>query len=659
MYKFEFSAFEAIVYRDFSDLTQVIATIPFGNPKASIQSLFVHDDFLFDRFGEPLVPHSVFGEKFITNSKIMSHITPFTQNSFGDIASKTKIFLGTDMDSKLSVNVDMASYQSKSKKDVTASNGHMFIVGKSGSGKTYLAKSILFQKIVESNRKAFIFDIENEYEDIVNLINSALKNKAVNTNNVIKSDLLTKFNQEKNKFINFDVASSSEVIINPFHIYQGDLKNPSKTSRDSFIKHSDFVLTVIKDIFEIESNEFNLEIKDLISKTYAKKSTNLDHYIDSEISHKRSDEFPILEDFFEVVKEEFLLIHTLKTNAIKHDSNEVDFSQKEQYFVDIKSFLTYLYRNSEKLKKNKVFMQKFSVKSSFTMNDDNDVQIYKFNLFSLMNISGVIKDSKIALNLLLNFLYNQVFDKEIGSDNGIFVVVDETHRYLRKELIGMVDFLTQITKQGRKRSVELCIISQNISDFYRQSDSLDLVQKAQDVIKNVSYKFIMQLALEFDTALNFIESGYRISEKDRLFLKTLSRGQLYFVQGSLISTSIAVEQFYIYQNYLPLKNIMKSYENLLEITLDSENKSEDIDKLINDHKNFIDEFLFYLDKFSSVDKNLIEDINKFNELSQKVLNEDTILLLKSKTEIKTLIENLNTLVTPLIARILNSIRSRK
>jgi hypothetical protein len=85
-------------------------------------------------------------------------------------------------------------------------------------------------------------------------------------------------------------------------------------------------------------------------------------------------------------------------------------------------------------------------------------------------------------------------------------------------------------------------VSQNISDFYRDSDSKDLMQKARDVVKNAAYKFIFQVGSEFNDALKFIEAGFQITETDQTFIRQLYRGQCYFVQGPLELTRVFVNK---------------------------------------------------------------------------------------------------------------------
>jgi hypothetical protein len=95
----------------------------------------------------------------------------------------------------------------------------------------------------------------------------------------------------------------------------------------------------------------------------------------------------------------------------------------------------------------------------------------------------------------------------------------------------MVELMVALSKQGRKRSAELCVASQNLSDFYRKSESREIEQKSQDVIKNTGYKFIMKSAQELETVYQFIESSFPITDKEKDIIKRLTRGQGLFINS--------------------------------------------------------------------------------------------------------------------------------
>jgi hypothetical protein len=543
----------------FNDNPGFTFRLVFGQHRDFIQSSLLND-FKASYLGK---------EGFLTSPNIFGYIGPFTQDINLDRSSSTSIFIGRNigknLQSELDVSVDMSQYR-LSNESVGNSNGHIVVIGKSGSGKTFLTSSLLFQKAL--NMKVFIFDIEGEYNDFH-------KNKSVIENLLRVKDgnsSLDKQSLGKKYLDSFDLMST-ERVINMFDIHYTDdqlkllLTKQFHEQPLVYQKHRDFLIGFIKDIVNIASSEFDVEIGYCIDQTYhrhyekkfpsfansdpnhftplisiidklptndlklekLKNSLNQSNALLESFSKTKDNSvqlFPVIEDFLSEVANRIKEIETFKQNVASQVNH-----------------LSYLYEIEEKLSlllKDAYWKKKFNQPSNVTLNKD----IIIFNLKSLLNISGVVQFAKWSLMLLLNFLFVTTFDKELDEkdkfNDGIFLVIDEAHRYLRPELIKMVDFMADVSKRGRKRYVEMCIVSQNISDFYRDSDSRDLMQKARDVVRNAAYKFIFQIGSEFNDAMTFIESGFQITERDQDYIKRLSRGQCYFVQGPLELSKVYV-----------------------------------------------------------------------------------------------------------------------
>jgi hypothetical protein len=504
-------------------------------------------------------------EGFLTSPDIFSAIGPFTQDINLDRSSSTTIFIGKNLQSELDVSVDMSQYR-LSNESVGNSNGHIVVIGKSGSGKTYLTSSLVFQKGL--NKKVFIFDIEGEYNDFY-------KDKSVIENLLRVKDGNSKLDKQAlgEKYLDSFDLMSIERVINMFDIHYTDdqlkllLTNQFQEQALVYQKHRDFLIGFIKDIVNIVSSEFDVEIGYCIDQTY------LHHYEKNfpNFTNRDPNHFTPLLPFIETLPTNQHTLETLKasmnqnnallTSVLKTKKKSIQLFPVIENFLnevvnrikEIETFkqnvasqvnhLSYLYETEEKLTlllKDAYWKKKFNQPSNVTLNKD----IVIFNLKSLLNISGVVQFSKWSLMLLLNFLFVTTFDKELDKkdsfNDGIFLVIDEAHRYLRPELIKMVDFMADVSKRGRKRYVEMCIVSQNISDFYRDSDSRDLMQKARDVVRNAAYKFIFQIGSEFNDAMTFIESGFQITQQDQDYIKRLSRGQCYFVQGPLELSKVYV-----------------------------------------------------------------------------------------------------------------------
>jgi len=477
---------------------------------------------------------------FITSPEIIGYLGTFTQDSSLNRYSLTSVYVGQDIQSELPVMVDMSEYR-LSNEAVGNSNGHIVVIGKSGSGKTFLTKSLMFQKALE--KTLYVFDIENEYNDFSNEKSELYpllleKDKKVNRKTKTKTELINQYVDH------FDLISTSRVI-NMFEIhYTDDQKQRIKDNPQNFHEQSQvyqkqrsFLIDFIKDLLNITNNTFDAEIGKCIDETYK------NHYKKQHPGSPEKTDFnpnvyvPIIQN-----ASQFPLFSTFKKVVETRLSDIEPFQRSTPAQTRHYEFLYEMNLKASLLLADQYWKDKFNQPSNVKL----EKEIIIFNLKSLLNIAGVIPFSKWSLNLLLNFLFVTTFDKELDkkdqNSKGIFMVIDEAHRYLRPELIQMIDFMADISKRGRKRYVEMCLVSQNISDFYRDSDSKDLMQKARDVVKNAAYKFIFQVGSEFNDALKFIEAGFQITETDQTFIRQLYRGQCYFVQGPLELTRVFVNK---------------------------------------------------------------------------------------------------------------------
>jgi DNA helicase HerA-like ATPase len=547
------------------------------NPGFTFRLLYGQNKEFFNFYLNNSYKNSSFlgSEGFMATSDVLGYIGPFTQDTSIDRASSTRIVIGKNIQSNLEVSVDMSEYRN-SDESVGTSNGHIVVIGKSGSGKTYLTESLLFQKGLTKN--LYIFDIENEYNDfdkdksvIETLLRSKDEARKLLKKEALKRDYLDEYNlMSEDRVINmFDLNCTDDQLK---QMLKGDFKEQPLT----YQKHRDFLITFIKELVNIHTNNFDVEIGYCIDQTY---TTHYSKYFKNQKSYDPN----IFNSIQYYIESENLLGKTLNdllkalfNNNLKLNSQK---SPKEGYILyprveDFKNAVStrikeiekftlntdsqvnhfeYLYEIEKKLALLLVddyWNKKFNMYSNVSLNKE----VIIFNLKSLLNISGVVQFSKWSLMLLLNFLFVTTFDKELDSKDkdskGIFLVIDEAHRYLRPELMQMVDFMADVSKRGRKRYVEMCIVSQNISDFYRESDSKDLMQKARDVVRNSAYKFIFQIGSEFKDALQFVEAGFQITEADQNYIKQLYRGQCYFVQGPLDLTKV----FVIQDPRMPKKN---------------------------------------------------------------------------------------------------------
>jgi len=301
-------------------------------------------------------------------------------------------------------------------------------------------------------------------------------------------------------------------------------------------------------MFHIHDEQYQSELYSLINSVYKEKKLDAKK-ISSSISDKKPTsyddlslvasvidnlDFPTMSDLLKAIKKRRKQIKENKDL----EENLKNYDLLNKLYISIENQLI------ENLN-DPLWSIKFNQKGQNNQWDTYD--IVRINLKELIRSSQIIQTYKLSFKMLIQqmevYIFNRnIPDKPYKVDSfgrlGVFITVDEAHRYFKKDLLFIIDFFASIAKQGRKRIIELCMISQNISDFYRQSDSKDIEQKASDIIKNSGYKFVMQVAQDYDRIYDFIESGYQLSEAEKLRIKALNRYRVYLIQGPFKRTLV-------------------------------------------------------------------------------------------------------------------------
>lgn len=516
---------------------------------------------------------------FISNFEQIASLGFFTLDNEFDNNKNTSIYFGENYQSKnkQKIMIDMARYRDATNINVPSSNGHMVVIGKSGSGKTYFAKSLAFQKA--QFMKLFIFDIENEYTDVFSLI--SLQNqgklvsgtislsdesKTINPFKIIISEDEEKQNQQSENVKK--ILTEKQLSIFP------NLSGLNFVTYQSiYNRHKVFLLRFLKVLFDISDTDYDLELYRLIDLTYeVSKDSKEKDYSDIIQTEKKT-----LVDFLKQVKDQAILLNFDKFSEFEEGAGNISAKTVTSH-NPLAEFYFQMMHKTLALKKDASTFKRFQNKTSPEL-DNLNKDFYRFDLSGLLTLNGIDKSNRLAFMTMLNYLNIKIFMKEISNTQdqslfrkreGIFVLIDETHRYLKKDLVDMVDFMAALAKQGRKRFAEMCIVSQNISDFYRASDSQDIVQKALDVVKNCGYKFIMQLAQDHDRISDFISSGFPLTDKDSTFVRSLTKGTGYLVQGPLERLEVKVLRPISYDKYEKIYRIFLKHGLLRLLQLYSE-----------------------------------------------------------------------------------------
>jgi hypothetical protein len=383
---------------------------------------------------------------------------------------------------------------------------------------------------IKFDNNPWIYSSNFQLPQSIDIINNNSESNSIDRKEV-KIGTEIDFNLKFIQTIPIDIAEY-EYNINPFEIFyrkEVDI-NPLST----FLNHVNFLKVFLMDMFNIEKAKFESQVNLIILETYKFKSkTKTMDYKNFNLDNFSGPYVPYICDFVEIAKE-----FSMESS---NDSNK----EKSDFYVELYEFIINQYNA---MKQNKNWLRRFD-KTDETIKkaDSSDLTNNNLRLVfkGLMQGTTIVKDHRLFLMLIMNILNILIFEREISKGNnenqaGVFFVVDEAHRYFKKDFLFMIDFLSSIAKQGRKRAIELAVISQNVTDFYRQSDSLDIKQKASDIVKNAAYKFIFQIAQDFEETIDFIQPGDKLTDEELRYIKSLTKGSAYFVQGPYQRTKLFV-----------------------------------------------------------------------------------------------------------------------
>lgn len=396
---------------------------------------------------------------------------PFVSNAVDDADG---ILIG---ENKLPAFVDFF------KRDSEYVNSNMVVIGKSGSGKSYAAKTLLTH-FASCNAKIFVLDPEGEY--------------------------LTLAKNLQGKVL--DVASSKHGKLNPFQIISTlDDENDDGT-RNSFFSHLQF----LEEFYRLLLTGINADSLELLNKLtieiYGRKGITPM----CDLSALTPADYPTFDDLAALIDEKLI--------QAGDDYNRACLKVIENYIAKFKSGG----RNSNL----------WNGASGF----ETDENFVCFDFQKLLaNKNGQIANAQMLL--VLKYLENEVirnrdYNLKNGTDRKIIVVVDECHLFIDEKYPIALDFMYQMAKRIRKYNGMEIVITQSIKDF---AGTPETARKSMAIINVSQYSLIFPLSpSDMNDLCALYEKAGQINEIEADNIVHNERGCAFLISSPESRTNIRI-----------------------------------------------------------------------------------------------------------------------
>ena len=373
------------------------------------------------------------------------------------------------------------------KRDYNHTNSNMFVVGKSGGGKSFFTKTLQSQ-LYSDNCKICILDPENEYDVMAKNFGGHM----------------------------VDVGSAVTGRLNPFHIYGmlTDDGNPAP-SDVVFTNHLRFLESFFKvAVKELKADSFEL-LNNFILETYKDKGINSD----TDCTKFKPEQFPIFDD----------LLRVIDRHLAEKDQNTIQ-------------------RNNLELVKT--HMSKFAGEGRnaklwngpSTLTSDSRFEVFNFQSL-LEGKNSVVANAQMLL--VMRYLEQQIIkirelNRDLPEKDWLHpvIVLDEGYNFIDPNYPVALDFVFMWYKRIRKYGGLICFITQNLGDIFGNQE---IISKTTAITNNSQYSFIFPLA-PADIAIlsDLYKNAGEINEMEKAEIANGQRGHCFLISGPRERTSFQV-----------------------------------------------------------------------------------------------------------------------
>jgi len=371
------------------------------------------------------------------------------------------------------------------KRNNTRVNSNMIIIGKSGSGKSFAAKSLMAH-LAADNTKIFICDPEKEYVRMAENLHGTV----------------------------IDVGNAGKGRFNPFHIYPSMLDDEDGAEYDdTFESHLRFLESFFKIVLEGIRSDALEALNALVATMYRLKGIGNQ----TKFSALQADQFPTFQDLYRLARD-------------YHSKSTDDFSK-----INYRILVTYL----EKFAEGGRYSGLWNGPASISANEN----FVCFNFLTLLaNKNSVVANAQMLLVFKFldgEIIKNREYNIKNKTQRRIIIVVDEAHVFIDEQRPIALDFMFQMAKRIRKYDGMQIIITQNIKDFV---GSPVIAKKSAAIINASQYSMIFSLAPNDMTDLvTLYKNAGGINKQEQGQIVSNSRGKCFFISGPANRTLIQVE----------------------------------------------------------------------------------------------------------------------